>query len=1114
MQAQARSRGTRAKILALCILTVAGTATYCRLHTTLQPAGAEPSETVLSPKEAISYGNLPLAFEENQGQAHGQAKYWARANGYALFLAANEALISLPGPTSQAARPVKERTGRQHPPDSTSAAVVRLHWAGANLHPVIAAADPFQFRSNYFIGKNAKKWRTNVAQYARVEYRDVYPGVNLVFHGRQRQMEFDFVVAPDADSAPIALQFSGTDLIQDDGGNLILRSDAGDLVLHKPRAYQQDHGQRTSVEARFVLVDHRVRFVLGHYDRTRELIIDPTLSYSTYFGGSGQDDGLAVAVDGNGNAYVTGQTASSTLPAPSGGSTLIGPSGSFDVFVTKFDPSGKILYTTFIGGSQKESGNAIAVDSAGNAYVAGATNSADFPATSGAYQPSFGGGSDDAFALKLNPTGSALLYSTFFGGSIEDIANALAIDSSGSLYLTGQTTSTAATFPLVKPIYNTNNGTRVSFVAKIAPLGGGSSDLLFSTFLGGTNQDIGRGIALQGTSVYITGGTSSSDFPTTSGAYQTKCGTDGTCNGGSDDAFLAVLKTDGTPLLYSTFLGGSSVDRANAIAVDANGVAYIGGLTQSSDFPHLNGYQSALAPGALQNGFVTKISPAGKGASDLVYSTYLGGNGSEDEAVGITLDSSKNIYVTGRTSSTNFPLATALAGGSSLQGPTDAFVTELNGAGSALVFSTYLGGSGDEDTLNAGGLAVDSNSNIYVTGDTTSAGGTGTGFPLQSAAQTSYGGSTDAFVAKIAPPTFLLSVTLAGTGTGSVSSSPSGIQCGVICSATFANATTVTLTAAPNAGSAFAGWSGGGCSGTGICVVAINAATVVTATFDVPDFTIAASPPGAVTAGNSTTSTTVIAAEGGFTGTVTFSCSGLPAGATCTSSPTSVTGSGTSTVTINTSSSTPPGNANVTVIGSSASPMLSHGSSVTLNVLAPGADFAVAAAALSPTSVTQGGAAGSVITLTLSNGFNAPVTLSCNVTPAVSSAPTCSFNPAPVPGGSTTATLTVSTTAPVGKLLPPWMRRWTIYYAMLLPVGALALLGVGVGSPRKKLRVARLGLLVVLALALTSACSGGNRRGPVGGTPKGTYSITVTGSASVNGGAVTHNASAQTLTVN
>ncbi len=711
-------------------------------------------------------GTLPLVFEQNKGQVDAAVSYLARTSGYTLFLTGNEAVFSLrssspSGPTSsdpvnRARTPQFEITQLRtsspnaRPSRNETTATVRMQLVGSNRLPKIAASEQLPGRANYFIGKDPAKWRSNVPLFARVSYQDVYPGVKLAFHGAQGQMEFDFIVAPGANPRPIDLQFNGAKSIQTDGsGDLVISSAAGDVLLHKPIAYQEQHGSAQPVSARFVLgADDRVGFELGAYDHNRELVIDPSVSYaySTYLGGSLEDDGYGIAVDASGNAYVTGRTSSADFPIVTGGyqTNNKGGGGTFDVFVSKIAADGSsLIYSTYVGGSGNDSGNAIAVDASGDAFVTGGTASGDFPVTAGVFQPTLGtSATDNAFIFELNASGTSLTYSTYLGGTASDEALGLAVDGSGNVYVAGKTTSADfPVFPVATPLQAYVSGSLSS--GFVSELNSTATALIFSTYIGGGTGDTADAIALDSAdNVYVAGETFSSNFHVTTGAFQATCGS---CANSFPDAFVTAIKAGGTGYVYSTFLGGSAQDGASAIAVDAGGNAYVTGSTQSSDFPVKGAIQETSGGGT--DAFVTKLNPTG---SALIYSTYLGGAGF-DLGAGIAVDGAGNAYVTGQTNSDPFPTANATQ--TTYGGSNDAFVTEINPPGSKLVFSTYLGGPAAEDASGLyGAIALDSvGANIYVTGDTASA----SGFPLQAALQSTYGGDPyDAFVVKYAQPTF------------------------------------------------------------------------------------------------------------------------------------------------------------------------------------------------------------------------------------------------------------------------------------------------------------------------------------------------------------------------
>jgi hypothetical protein len=713
---------------------------------------------------------LPLAFEANQGQTDPQVKYMARGSGYTVFLTASDTVFALnasslapqnlalrgarnSGPASKPAS--KSST---HPlPSNHRTAAIHMHLIGGNPHSQIISGNELPGRSNYFLGNDPGQWHTNVEQYERISYRDVYPGINMAFYGVQKQLEFDFIVAPGSIPADIRLAVTGAYRIAtDNSGNLILASSLGEVVLHKPVAYQQKHGARQPVDARFVLQAHnQVSFEIGNYDRSRELVIDPSVSYATYLGGTGEDDGNAIAVDGSGNAYVTGQTESTKFP----GANPPSYAGGFDVFVTKISPNGSTLeYLTYVGGSGNDSGNAIVLDASGDAFVAGGTSSptGSFPTTAGAYQTSFGGGGLDAFVFELSSSGASLTYSTYLGGSGNDVANGIALagDGSGDAFVVGRTSST--NFPAPPPaIQSSLISTSDGFVTRLNSSG---SSLKYSTYLGGSITDFVGAVAVDSSNnAYVTGETASPTFPntnSTSPVVQPKCGTDagGTCNGSLTDAFVSVIKADGSGFVYSTFLGGELNDQGLGIAVDSVGDAYVTGVTSSTKFPLQSPLQPIIGGGA--DAFVAELNPTG---SKLVYSTYLGGSG-DDTGLAIAVDSNKNAYVTGVTGSTNFPTASPTQAQN--HGDNDAFVSEISAGGSALVFSTYLGGALNENTSTSSGngslagVAVDSaGANIYVTGSTASS-----DFPIVAAEQATSGLTGDAFVAKYS---------LTGTTTGS-----------------------------------------------------------------------------------------------------------------------------------------------------------------------------------------------------------------------------------------------------------------------------------------------------------------------------------------------------------
>jgi len=503
--------------------------------------------------------------------------------------------------------------------------------------------------------------------------------------------------------------------------------------MRRPFIYQEYDGIRHEVAGGYRVLSNtkrlndsgpRVAFRTGTYDASRPLVIDPVLAYSTYLGGSGQEFGQDIAVDSGGNAYVTGFTSSIDFPTVSALQSTF--AGVNDAFVTKVNPAGSAaVYSTYLGGSDDDEAFSIAVDASGNAYVTGFTQSVDFP-TASPLQSALGG-VRDAFVAKLDPTGSALVYSTYLGGSAPDVGESIALDASNNAYVTGFTDS--SNFPTQNPIQGALNGTADAFVTKVNSAG---SALVYSTYLGGSGEEGGFGIAVDTTgSAYVSGRTRSIDFPTVNPIQPSFAG--------GIDTFVTKVNSAGSALVYSTYLGGSSNDFGSGIALDPSGNAYVTGTTGSSNFPTVNPLQSTLS-GAF-DAFVTKVNAAG---SAFVYSTYLGGSGSDGAALhGIAVDQRGNAYLTGQTDSANFPTANALQ--TSLGGASDGYAAKLNAAGSTLFYSTYLGGSGFDSGFS---VAVDRcKGDAYLTGRTES-----TDFPTANPFQGALAGPRDAFVAKLAFP--------------------------------------------------------------------------------------------------------------------------------------------------------------------------------------------------------------------------------------------------------------------------------------------------------------------------------------------------------------------------
>jgi RHS repeat-associated protein len=708
------------------------------------PGHAVTPETQAQVSQALS--QTPLMFEANVGQVDPQVQFLTHGPGYTAFLTATEAVLVLPAPRPATAAhtpgpkplPLPDRlpeptaTTATTPPD-----VVRSQLLGSNPAARAVGQDQLETRTNYFIGNDPAHWYTDIPNYGRVVYADVYPGVDLVYHGSSgQQLEYDFDVAPGTDPGVIQLAVAGAKGLRlDEQGQLVVATSGAELVEHAPGIYQEIDGVRRAVPGRYVLAGgNRVGFQVVAYDRSRPLVIDPSLSYSTYLGGSGEDHGTSIAVDAAGNAYVTGYTNSTNFPTTPGSlQGTLGGTSITNAFVTKLNASGTALvYSTYLGGSGSggsgDYGYSIAVDPSGNAYVTGSTYSTNFPTTAGALQLSLRG-YENAFVTKLNAAGTALVYSTYLGGTSTDFSSGIAVDPSGNAYVTGSTYS--SNFPTTTgALQSSNRGLSHSnsnaFVTKLNASG---TALVYSTYLGGSGSavlsgDSATGIAVDASgNAYVTGSTYSTDFPTANPVQAASTG--------RADAFVAKLSADGARLVYSTYLGGNGDDFGLGIAVDTAGNAYVTGQTASTNFPTVNPLQMTLGTSPSlggYNAFVTKLNASG---TALVYSTYLGGSG-RDSGRGIAVDAAGNAYVTGGTNSTDFPTAKpvqqASADGS---GYGSAFVTKLNASGATLAYSTYLGAD-DGGAAGGQGIAVDAAGSAYLTGSTQSS-----HFPVLAAVQNS-----------------------------------------------------------------------------------------------------------------------------------------------------------------------------------------------------------------------------------------------------------------------------------------------------------------------------------------------------------------------------------------
>jgi len=643
---------------------------------------------------AENYGKLPINFESNVGQTDEKVKFLARGHGYSLFLTEREAVLAL------------KKDGKNEQ------AVVRMQIDGAKPAPKVSGLNETATKTNYFIGNNSEKWQTNVSNYSRVKYESVYEGVDLVYYGNGQQLEYDFLVAPNADPNQIKLKFDGIKnaKIEETSGDLLLETDSGTIRQHAPVIYQNIDGTRREIAGSYSLQNSKdkvfsVSFRLADYDKSKELVIDPILAYSSYLGGDRIDSGAAIAIDVDGNAYVTGSTISVNFPVTQGAlkTTLLPIASSvygYEAFVSKINAAGtQIVYSTYLGTNQgSDSAGGIAVDTSGNAYITGSTDHASFPIVN-AQQPVFGG-NGDAFIAKLNPTGSALLFSTFYGGSFSDNATRIRLVN-GDLYLTGSTVSSnfPTTAGVLKPAPCSGAGCAImgsdAFAAKFNTNG----SVQWATLLGGNNAEFAFDIAVDtNNNSYIVGYTLSTDFPVSAGAFQTTYG-------GGTDGFVAKINSTGTALAYATYLGGGlQSDRVWGVDVDADGNAYVAGQTENANFPTTGGAFDTVWNNST-DAFLTKLNPTGTG---LVYSTFFGGN-AVDKAFAVKVAPNGEAFIAGETNSANlnFPLRNSLQGNLGSM-----FLARFNAAASDILFSSLLGTGGVKD------IALDASTNAFLTGET------------------------------------------------------------------------------------------------------------------------------------------------------------------------------------------------------------------------------------------------------------------------------------------------------------------------------------------------------------------------------------------------------------
>jgi len=683
-------------------------------------------DSLINREVNLDYGRIPLYFVLNEGQVGNRALFYAKTSGYTLWLTKNGLVFD--SEWSKYSDLQKQKTAKASIAEETfERDISKLVFLNVNQNPKVIPLDFSEYKVNYFIGNDESKWRVNVPTSKAVLYRELYPNINFKVYGVEEQMEYDWIVKPGGEVSDIRFLLEGVKETRIDGEqNLAVETGFGELKHKKPECYQYIDGEKVYIEGLFHEIEENTYGIeVKKYNKDYELVIDPViLVYSTYLGGKKYDSGYGIAVDSEGAVYITGWTCSANFPTKNPFQEKY-KGNNRNAFVTKINPEGSgLVYSTFLGGHGDDYTHDLAIDSKGSAYVTGKANSSDFPIKN-PFQTEYKG-IDDVFITKISPDGSELVFSSFLGGSGQDWGTGVTVDSRGSAYVTGGTTS--ADFPLKKAFQKIYKGGKTTypwdaFITKIHPQG---KKIVYSSYLGGDEGDIAHGIAVDSEgAAYVTGTTSSKNFPKKKPFQENIAG--------YSDAFICKIHKKGNRLLYSTYLGGSDWDNSRGIAVDSKGAAYVTGDTKSTDFPTQNPLQEVNAGG--YDIFIAKIKQKG---NKLVYSTYLGGN-DKDRGYAIAVDSKGAAYITGETYSINFPNINSFQ--KNMAGSSDAFICKIHRKGNSFFFSTYLGGSSYETGY---GIAVDAQGTVYVTGKTDSK-----NFPKKKAIQKKNRGEYDAFITKI-----------------------------------------------------------------------------------------------------------------------------------------------------------------------------------------------------------------------------------------------------------------------------------------------------------------------------------------------------------------------------
>jgi len=710
----------------------------------------DPAEAGPAPAKAKrSFGQLPLYFVENQGQVDSQVDYYVQGSDKTIYFSPQGLTFALSGRVEPSLVEKKEAPARAmedrlpRPREEAPAQrrwTVKLDFVGANPNVRLEGLDKTEAVISYFRG-SPDEWHAGLPTYAKIIYRDLWPGIDLVYYGTVNRLKHEFVVHPGADPAQIRLEYRGaTTVTLDEAGQLQVSTPLASFGDEAPSAYQENaDGRHRVVEVAYTAPIAQDRafgygFRVGEYDPRMALVLDPaTVLYCGYIGGSNYDAGESIAVDAEGNAYVTGLTGFSDGTFP----VTVGPGlnykgGSYDIFVAKVNAAGTaLLYCGYIGGSGYDAGYGIAVDGMGNAHITGYTTSteATFPVLAGP-DLTFNG-EWDAFVAKVSPSGASLLYCGYIGGTRDDHGQGIAVDGVGNAFVTGYTYSTHASFPGVVGPGLFHAGNQDAFVAKVNATG---TTLLYCGYIGGSQYDVGMAIAVDGAgNAYVTGGTDSNES-----SFPEKVGPDLSFNG-ERDAFVAKVNPEGTALLYCGYIGGSGGENGLGIAVDDAGNAYVVGVTASGESTFPSAGRLDLSYNGGGDAFIAKVNASG---ADLQYCGYIGGNG-QDVGWAIALDSAGNAYITGNTASGEDTFPVTNGPDLSHNGGDDVFVAMVDVSGAILHYCGYIGGNGQDMGHD---IAVDSVGNAYVTGDTYTSGAT---FPVRVGPDLVDNGGYDAFVAKI-----------------------------------------------------------------------------------------------------------------------------------------------------------------------------------------------------------------------------------------------------------------------------------------------------------------------------------------------------------------------------